>query len=259
MPKTKSAVPLAPTKHIVLCNNFGVRRAPDPPLWGRVPTRIGPRGLLVGPPPGTELSTQCVHVESLSSKRCGGGGYVRTARRSPSAELPGGGLAGRSAGRRFGRLNQLADTATKPNRRNLAGRAKSPPRVPPVHSVQLEAGAEAEAEVGPRGRSQNRGRDQVDTLWSGGWWGLRPGGLCTDDLIGQSTAGMAQEAFCPRWTNIWRTPHDLDDPRFGKAENQRIYQRSVRNHWTESRNQERPREGQIRVPEDFVSVLLRRV
>ena len=31
MPKMKSAAPLAPTKHIVPCDNFGVRRAPPPP------------------------------------------------------------------------------------------------------------------------------------------------------------------------------------------------------------------------------------
>ena len=46
MPKTKSPAPLAPTKHIVAYDNFGVRRGggvPPPPLWGRVPTRIGPR------------------------------------------------------------------------------------------------------------------------------------------------------------------------------------------------------------------------
>ena len=46
MPKTKYPAPLAPTKHIVPCDNFGVRRGGgggSPPLWGRVPTRIDPR------------------------------------------------------------------------------------------------------------------------------------------------------------------------------------------------------------------------
>ena len=49
--------------------------------------------------------------------------------------------AGRSAGRRYGRLNQQADTAAEPNRRNLTGRAEPPPRVPPVHSVQPQVPA----------------------------------------------------------------------------------------------------------------------
>ena len=48
MPKTKSPAPPAPTKPIVLYNHFGVCRGgggyPTPPLWGRVLTRIGPRG-----------------------------------------------------------------------------------------------------------------------------------------------------------------------------------------------------------------------
>ena len=47
MPKTKSPAPAAPTKHIVPYNNFGVRRAPPPPLWVRVPTRSAPRGVAV--------------------------------------------------------------------------------------------------------------------------------------------------------------------------------------------------------------------
>ena len=42
MPKTKSPAPPAPTKHLVPCDNFGVRRGgggpPPPPLWGRVLT-----------------------------------------------------------------------------------------------------------------------------------------------------------------------------------------------------------------------------
>ena len=48
MPKTKSPAPLAPTKHIVPYDNFGVRRGgggvPPPSLWGRVPARASPRG-----------------------------------------------------------------------------------------------------------------------------------------------------------------------------------------------------------------------
>ena len=47
MPKTKSPAPPAPTKHLVPCDNFGVRRGgggPPPPLWGRVLTRSAPRG-----------------------------------------------------------------------------------------------------------------------------------------------------------------------------------------------------------------------
>ena len=47
MPKTKSPAPPAPTKHLVPCDNFGVRRGgggpPPPPLWGRVLTRSAPR------------------------------------------------------------------------------------------------------------------------------------------------------------------------------------------------------------------------
>ena len=46
MPKTKSPAPPAPTKHLVPCDNFGVRRGggvPPPPLWGRVLTRSTPR------------------------------------------------------------------------------------------------------------------------------------------------------------------------------------------------------------------------
>ena len=41
MPKTKFAAPPAPTKHIVPCNNFGIRRAP-PPLLGSGPDQDRP-------------------------------------------------------------------------------------------------------------------------------------------------------------------------------------------------------------------------
>ena len=57
MPKTKSAAPLAPTKHTVPCDNFGVRRgggggAPPPPLGS------GPGQ---GQPPCSVLSVHLHH------------------------------------------------------------------------------------------------------------------------------------------------------------------------------------------------------
>ena len=72
MPKTKSAAPLAPTKHTVLCDNFGVRRGgggapppPPPPPFG-VGSRPGPAP--VGPlPPECCMPLECC---STASQHC---------------------------------------------------------------------------------------------------------------------------------------------------------------------------------------------
>ena len=72
MPKTKSPAPLAPTKHLVPCDNFGVRRGGGvpPPLWGRVLTRSAPRGGCItmcsrGQPCGDQ--SMCLKSHSLGT------------------------------------------------------------------------------------------------------------------------------------------------------------------------------------------------
>ena len=70
MPKTKSPAPPAPTKHLVPCDNFGVRRGggvSPPPFWGRVLTRSAPRALMHVP---RSRHTSCMYQSPDISHAC---------------------------------------------------------------------------------------------------------------------------------------------------------------------------------------------
>ena len=101
MPKTKSPAPLAPTKHIVPYDNFGVRRGGEPPLFG-VGSR--PRSAPVSATPAMHCLTACGQwgVEPLqrTASLPGGNGQWNSCHAPPhclgamgsqyTASLPGG-------------------------------------------------------------------------------------------------------------------------------------------------------------------------